>query len=342
MAAQRKDALEERPFIAIWETTTACDLACSHCRARAQPDRRCGELTTDEGRRLLEQLGGAGVPLVVLTGGDPAKRPDLLELVAAGKRAGMAVGLAPSATPLITEALLDELARAGISRLAISLDAAEPGPHDRMRGVDGSFDRSLAILAAARARGIPTQVNTSIHLGNIDQLRSMAELVKALDAALWSVFLVVPTGRATAWMLPRPERVELALEELADIAEWLPCAVKTTAAPHYRRVLAQRKRHRGSALRVNDGRGFLFVNWRGDVCPSGFLPIRCGNVREQDVLDIYRNDALFRELRDPDRLLGKCGRCEYRSLCGGSRARAYAVTGNALAEDPACAYVPER
>lgn len=342
---------DDHPFIAIWETTQACDLVCKHCRAcaKAAPDPR--ELTTAEGKRLLDSLAEAHVPLAILTGGDPAKRPDLIELVRHGKARGLIMGLTPSATPLVTPELIAALADAGLSRLAISVDSPDAELHDAFRGVPGSFELSLRILSDAKRAGIGTQINTSITASNVHLIAEMAELVREVGVALWSVFFVVPTGRAGVKMLPSPEAVEVALEQLADIAERESFAVKTTAAPHYRRILAQRKKANGASaeqgtrgkqgLRVNDGRGFLFVSHLGEVFPSGFLPIPCGNVRDTEVMQIYREHPVFQELRDPDALGGKCGACEYRQLCGGSRARSHAITGDHLDWDPLCAFVPE-
>jgi radical SAM protein len=341
---------DDRPFIAIWETTQACDLVCKHCRACARPLRDPSELSTEEGKALLDSFADAGVPLVVLTGGDPAKRPDLLQLVAHGVSRKLQMGLTPSATPLVTDELIRELGKLGLSRLAISIDGASADVHDGFRGVPGSFEQALRILSVARATGITTQINTSIHAGSLDCLPEMAELVEAAGARLWSVFFVVPTGRATPSMLPSPERVEGALLQLADLAGKYRFGVKTTAAPHYRRVLVERAKRQGirtqhgvrgkEAVRVNDGRGFLFISHRGEIFPSGFLPLSCGNIRRDDPLRIYREHPLFCSLRDSDQLHGKCGLCEYRNLCGGSRARAFGLTGDVMAEDPLCAYQP--
>jgi radical SAM protein len=341
---------DDRPFIAIWETTEACDLACRHCRASAQPARDCGELTTSEGKQLLDDFACAKIPLVVLTGGDPAKRPDLLELIDHGIERGLTMALTPSATPLVTDELVRELASLELSCLAISIDGPEAGAHDDFRGVSGSFSHSQRILSVARASGLATQINTSVHTGNIGQLGAMAAWVATTGARLWSVFYVVPTGRAQADMMPSAEAVERSLEELASLAEQTPFAIKTTAAPHYRRVLAERAKARGSsaehgfrgksAVRINDGRGFVFVSHRGEIFPSGFLPVHCGNVRTESVLDVYRSHPTFQSLRDSAELTGKCGACDYRNLCGGSRARAYALAGNFLGSDPLCAYVP--
>jgi AdoMet-dependent heme synthase len=343
---------DERPFLAIWELTQACDLVCKHCRACAQPSRDRAELSLAEGKHLLDQLACGGVPLVVLTGGDPAKRPDLLELVEHGVGAGLNLGLTPSATPLMTNELVAEVAALGLSRLAISIDGPNAAIHDEFRGVVGSFAEAGRILQAAARAGLATQINTTVHPGNIHQLEAMASLVEGLGARLWSVFYVVPTGRAHADLLPDADAVESSLHELARIAERARFGVKTTAAPHYRRVLSQRAKRGGAvvqhgtygraAVRINDGRGFVFVSHRGEIFPSGFLPLACGNVRTENVLAVYRDHPVFKQLRDSDQLQGKCGACEYRNLCGGSRARPYALTGNYLQSDELCAYRPPR
>ncbi len=346
------DFFERAPFLVFWETTRACDLVCRHCRAEAVPGRHPGELTTEEGFALLDEIAAMGTPLVVLTGGDPAKRPDLLDLVAHGASRGLRMALTPSATPLVTEELLEALRGAGLSRLAMSLDGADAATHDGFRGVAGSYERTVRLLRAARQLGLTTQVNTSIVRRNAGQLERIAEQLERLDIELWAVFLVVPTGRADASLLLDAEETERLLERLADVAERAPFDVKTTAAPHFRRVLLQRKVARrqirgladgiGRAPRsVNEGQGVCFVSHTGEVYPSGFLPLSCGNVREPGGLTrIYREHPLMQRLRDPDALGGKCGQCEFRRVCGGSRARAFAVYGEALAEEPACAYEP--
>lgn len=341
---------EDRPFIAIWEVTQACDLECKHCRACAQPARDRDELTTEEGFALLRRLAEAKVPLVVLTGGDAAKRPDLVDLVRYGVNAGLHLGLTPSATPLVTDELIERLVAAGLQRLAISIDGPDAETHDAFRGVPGTFDEAQRILAFARKLGLRTQINSTVHTGTVHRLREMAAFVEKLGTVLWSVFYVVPTGRAQAAMLPSAEEVEQSLNQLADIAASAPFAVKTTAATHYRRVLAERYKETGVRLqhgvmgrmgeRVNDGRGFLFVSHRGEVFPSGFLPIGCGNVRSADPIQIYREHPVFVGLRDSDNLKGKCAVCNYRNLCGGSRARAFALEGDMYAQDPLCAYMP--
>lgn len=344
---------DERPFLAIWELTQACDLVCAHCRASATPDRDVGELSTAEGKALLDTLARMRVPLVVLTGGDPAKRDDLAELVAHGTAAGLVMAVTPSGTPRMTRERIVELKSAGVARLAVSVDGPDAETHDAFRGVAGSFAESLRILRTARELGVEVQVNTSVGPHNHRGLPAMAAFCRDVGAVLWSVFFVVPTGRAGASLLLGPARVEALLEELADLAHDAPFDVKTTAAPHFRRVQLERRAKAVGihtevdehgvvvgARGINDGSGFVFVSHRGDVYPSGFLPISAGNVRQTDLHALYREHPLFRSLRDEDALHGKCGVCPFRRVCGGSRARAWATDGDVLGADPLCVYEP--
>ena len=351
-------AFADRPFLAIWEMTQACDLVCKHCRACADPQRDPLELSSEDGRRLLDAIAEMGTPVVVLTGGDPAKRPDLVALVRHGTSRGLRMGLTPSATPLVTGELLRALAGAGLARLAVSLDGLTAAQHDDFRGVPGSFDRTFEILRYARSLGISTQVNTTVTRLNVRDLEAIARSLVPFEIGLWSVFLVVPTGRATADDVVDAETVEEVLERLAELSRVVPFDVKTTAAPHFRRVLLEQRTKTadivgvatgvdvdvdgiGRAPRgVNDGAGLVFVSHRGEIFPSGFLPVSCGNVRTDDLAVVYRDHPFMRSLRDTEGLGGKCGDCEYRYVCGGSRARAHATTGDAMAADPACAYVP--
>jgi radical SAM protein len=368
-AAARHDLagldFDRSPFLVIWETTRACDLACLHCRASAHPLRHPDELTTAEARALLRRIRAFDErrpPLLVLTGGDPLKRPDVTSLVAHGTELGLRVALTPSGTPLMTPPVLAGLRDAGLARLAVSLDGSTAAIHDRFRGVDGSWAWTIAMLREAARLGLPTQINTTVSRHNRHDVDAIAALVRELGITLWSVFLVVPTGRARPGDLLAADEVEALLHRLHDLSLDAPFDVKTTAAPHYRRVALQRRTaarraggddapaapaigftladHIGRARGVNDGNGFAFVSHTGDVYPSGFLPLSAGNVRTHDLLELYRTSGLFRALRDPDALRGKCGACEFRRVCGGSRARAYALTGDVLAADPSCAYIP--
>lgn len=341
---------ENKPFIAIWETTQACDLVCKHCRASARPDRDSEELSTREAFALLDTFAEEQVPLVILTGGDPAKRPDLVQLVAYGASLGLSMGLTPSATPLMTHALLGELKEAGLARLAMSIDGPNPETHDTFRGREGSFEQTVEMLRAAHDLGLPTQVNTTLHAGTLPHLKGLGQMMGQLKIQLWSVFVMVPTGRANLDLMPTADGVEAALLELAQISKQAPFALKTTAGPHYRRIALEEKKRTGQdlvigargkqAMWVNEGRGFLFVSHRGDVYPSGFLPVPCGNVRERSPIEIYRNHPTFRLLRDSNALGGKCRACSFRQVCGGARARAFAMKGDLMAADPLCAYVP--
>ena len=357
---------DRAPFVVIWETTQACDLACLHCRACAVPQRDPRELSTDEAKRLIDTICRFGRPLLVLTGGDPLKRPDAVEMVRYGVDAGLRVALTPSGTPLMTPHVLQELRDAGMSRLAVSLDGATAAQHDGFRGVAGSFDWTIRMLETARSLGLSTQINTTISRHNVHDLENLIALMTGLGIALWSVFFIVPVGRARPGDLATADEFETVFHRLYDLSKTAPFDIKSTAAPHYRRVVMQRQvaerragaRHGApapltagvgfslgdgvgrAAKGVNDGDGFLFVSHRGDIYPSGFLPKSAGNVRTDDLVEVYRTHDLFRSLRDRDRLKGKCGVCEFRTVCGGSRARAYAMTGDPLEADPFCAYVP--
>lgn len=342
------------PFTIAWEITRACAFSCVHCRADAQHRRSPQELTTEEGFALIDRFAEFGSPILVFTGGDPMMRRDLFDLIEYADRAGLRCSLTPTATALPTDARLRRARDAGVRRIALSLDAPTPEVHDDFRKVRGSWERTLAILRNARTVGLSTQINTTVTTLNVDLLPKMVAFVKDVGAVQWSVFFLVPMGRGQELNMISPERHERVLEWLHDLALAGDFDIKATAAPMYRRVAMQRGGGRpvggaGFAFHdgldrpvqgVNDGRGFLFVSHLGEITPSGFLPLTAGNVRTDDVVDVYRNHPLFRSLRDPEQLTGKCGACEFREVCGGQRGRAYAVTGNPLASDPACAYVP--
>ncbi len=355
---------EQAPFIVIWETTRACALACVHCRAEAAPHRDPGELTTEEGHRLIDRVAAFGTPppILVLTGGDPFRRPDLEHVVAYGTRHGVSVSVTPSGTAAVTEERLRALRDVGLARLAVSLDGATPETHDAFRGVRGSHRFTMRILERAKKLGIPLQVNTTVCRLTVDELSDLVPQLEATQPTLWALFFLIPVGRGQMSQTLSAEEIEGVLHWAAALAEHASFGVKTTEAPHYLRVVATRRQAarlaspaadgaitvihaRPDAIgrtrrAVTDGNGFVFIDHVGQICPSGFLPLPVGNVRDQDLVTVYREDPLFRALRDPARLGGRCGRCEYRAHCGGSRARAYAATGDPLAEDPGCIYQP--
>jgi len=341
------------PFIVIWEVTRACALACVHCRAEAIPRRHPDELTTDEGRSLIDRVAAfePRKPLFVLTGGDPLRRRDVAELVRHGVDRGLSVALTPSGTAAVTRARLEELRDAGLARVAVSLDGSSAEAHDAFRRVRGSHRFTMRIIDDVRELGLPLQINTTVARQTVADLPAIAESVRRAGAVLWALFFLIPVGRARAEYGLTGAEIEEVLEWAAGLVGQVPFGIKTTEAPHYHRVLAQRQQAgvaEGAEIRgvgragraVTDGNGFLFVDHLGAICPSGFLPLVAGNVRTDDLVDVYRRHPLFRSLRDPDRLGGRCGRCDYRTRCGGSRARAHAATGDPLAEDPGCAYEP--
>ena len=349
---------DERPFLAIWEVTQACDLACVHCRASAQPNRDPLELSTEEGKRLIDQIAALEVPVFVLTGGDPIKRPDLFELIAHARKMGVRVSLTPSATPLLKRDVVFRLKEAGLARMAVSMDGACAETHDAFRGMSGSFARTLDAVRWANEAGLPVQINTTFSRRNIGELEQIVALMEQLKITLWSVFFLVPTGRGKLNDLLSADEFEQVFARLHALAKTASFDIKTTEAQHYRRYLLQQRAEErragmvdlspeklpdtiGRAPRgLNDGKGFVFISHTGEVFPSGFLPMTAGNVRLQPLAEIYRESPLFKRLRDAANLEGKCGACEFNKICGGSRARAYALTGNPFGEEPCCSYVP--
>jgi radical SAM protein len=321
-----------------------------HCRASADPVRHPLELSTEEGFRLLETIKEFGDPIMIFTGGDPLKRPDLFQLLAHSVALGLRTTVSPSPTPLLTPEAIAGFKRAGVARISVSVDGWDAASHDDFRQVGGSFARAMLALEEAQRIGLSTQINTTVSRHNYRHLEEIADIVDRVGADMWDVFFLVPTGRGAS-------QAELNAAEFEEVFGWMyerskrtKAVIKTTEAMHYRRYLAQRRKAEGGAngkrhpgenplnrmAGINSGRGFVFVSRTGEIYPSGFLPISSGNVRRRSLVDVYRNAALFRVLRDSACLKGKCGLCHYRNLCGGSRSRAYALTGDYLAEEPRC------
>lgn len=352
--ALRDIDFDRQPFVLAWELTRACNLACVHCRAEAQLRRDPRELSTREALDVIDEIATFDIPpVLILTGGDPMRRPDLLEIIRYATSHGIRCTLTPAGTPLASLDRLRAAQESGLSRVAISLDGPTARVHDAFRRVDGSFGWTLAIARHARELGLPLQVHTTLCRRTLDDLPAMADLAEELGAVVWAVFCLVPTGRAQF-------SDEITTQEYEDAFTWLiersrsaSWDLKLTEGYHFRRVLAQHAGRPASGLgfqsgdgigrapkAVNSGAGFCFISHTGDVCPSGFLPIATGNVRERSVVELYRTHPVFRALRDPEQLTGKCGRCTYRAICGGSRSRAYAHYGDYLASDPACLWDP--
>ena len=346
------------PFLVIWEVTRACALACVHCRADAIARRDPRELTTEEGFRLIDQVRAIGPrpPLFVLTGGDPMRRRDLASLVRYATGVGLTVALTPSGTAAATRERLAELKDAGLSRIAVSLDGPTPEEHDAFRRVRGSYAWTMRIIEATLELGLPLQINSTISRLTLRSLDAMARRVSELPVTLWALFFLIQTGRGASCEQITADECENVLHYLYDLSLTSPFGIKTTEAPHYQRVVWQRERERmahGLPTRaverrrqlwaprsVGDGNGFVFIDHLGNICPSGFLPAPRGNVRTANLGEVYRTDAMFMRLRDENALMGKCGRCRFRAMCGGSRARAYASSGAVMGSDPLCVYEP--
>jgi len=348
------------PFTIAWEVTRACAYACIHCRADAQHTRDPRELSTDEAKALIERLAAFGnSPILIFTGGDPMMRRDLTDLISYAAQKGLRCSLTPTATALPTTERLEQVRDAGIRRIALSLDAPRPEVHDEFRKVPGSWQRTMDILHRAHDVGLSVQVNTTVAKHNIEILHEMVPFIQEVGAVQWSVFFLVPTGRAMIEQMITAEQHERVFNWLYDLSQNAPFDIKGTAAPMYRRVAIERKKaeaagkpvtFQGAGFQyadglnrptkgVNDGNGFLFISHIGEIQPSGFLPLTAGNVRTDDIVETYRHSRLFTDLRDYSRLKGVCGACQYRDVCGGQRGRAYGITGDYLESDPACVLV---
>ena len=344
---------DRAPRRVYWELTRACDLACRHCRAEAAPEPDPAELTTSEGLDLIDRLARFGPPLphLVLTGGDPLKRPDLFALIAAARSRGFGVSVAPSATPLLTPEMIARLEAAGVQAVSLSLDGSDAARHDALRRVPGCFDRTVAAARACVVADLPFQVNTLVCEETLADLPAIHAVAAALGAARWSLFFLVAVGRGAVLRPITAAACERLFETLPDLASSSTPVIATTEAPHFRRVVLERARRAGRdgaparqaighGAGIRDGNGIMFISHAGEVHPSGFFALAAGNVRVANPVALYRDSDLFRVLRRPELFGGRCGRCEWREACGGSRARALAATGDPLAEDPLCLYEP--
>ncbi len=365
---------DEKPLLVFWETTKACPLACIHCRANAITAPLPGELSTSEGTRLIEQVAefGRPYPVLVLTGGDPLSRPDIWELVEEARGLGVPVAMAPSPSRILLDNI-DRIAHEGVSAVSISIDHPSPEIHDAIRRYKGSWEAAVTAIKELQARGVSVQVNTAVMRSTVRGLPDMVRLLLDLGVKVWEVFYLVPVGRAG-------KEEDLSPPEWEDVSAFLYEAskygirVRTSEGPMFRRISLlmsyaemkgidpTRLLHLGrlydeltTALRdrlgrprgppmfetsgTRDGRGVVFISYDGYVYPSGFLPVPAGSVRKARLVDIYRSSQLMVRLRLGD-FKGRCGACEFRDLCGGSRARAFAYFGDPFAEDPACPYRP--
>jgi radical SAM protein len=359
----------KNPFIVIWELTRACQLHCLHCRAEAQHHRHPLELTFEEGKKLIDDIYEMDNPLLVFTGGDPLERPDVFDIAEYAIQKGIRVSMTPSATPNVTKKAMQKAKDIGLSRWAFSIDGHCAEVHDHFRGTEGSFDLTMKAISYLHELEMPLQINTVISKYNVEYLDEMAEMVENLNCVLWSVFMLVPTGRGKEEDMISPAEHERVFRWLYQLSKRVPFDIKTTAGQHYRRVVIQQKMRENKGMSdadhiyyedainqgktgqidglgrapkgVNDGNGFVFISHTGDVYPSGLLPIKAGNVRTTPLAVIYRESEVFKNLRNTDKYKGKCGVCEFRHVCGGSRSRAYNVTGDYMESEPYCVYIPK-
>ncbi len=352
----RRYDFARNPMLVYWEMTQACMLACRHCRAEAMPRPHPLELTPIESMGLLCQIAAFGDPLphLILTGGDPLSRKDLFPVIDQARALGLEVSITPSATPALTLEALDRLRSHGIQSLGLSLDGSSAARHDDVRAVPGCFDRTIEIAREAGRLGLPIQINTLVAQETADDLPAIYELLKTFPVMRWSLFFLISVGRGRALQEVSPHRAEEIMNWILDLVPQAPFAVKTTEAPSYRRLALNRMHSAGKSIteirgssvyrgfQIRDGNGIVFVSSQGEIYPSGFLPLSGGNVRTHSLVDVYRQAPLFQALHTPQHFRGRCGECEFSCICGGSRARAFAHTGDALGSDPLCLYEPTK
>lgn len=332
-------AFNEKPSLIFWELTQACDLACKHCRASARKYCDPWELSQQQGEQLIDQIAFWNGPMLILTGGDPLKTPHFWYWLEYARNKQVRVSVTPSPTPLVTQEAVERMKSLGVNRLGLSLDGGCSLTHDRFRGQQNSFLKVLEIARFAKQCGLSLQINTTLTRHNLHELEQIAKWVLKLKAKMWSLFFLVPVGRGKNIELFTPEEHESIFQQMLDIKSKYGIALKTTEAPHFRRFMLQHQNKKSIKGRgTGDGKGVMFISRSGDIYPSGFLPIKTGNVKKDSLMNIYTASPLFCSLRDPDRFKGKCGYCEYRNICGGSRARAYAATGDPCESDPTCLY----
>ena len=329
------------PLVVTWEVSQACELACDHCRAEANPDRCADELDLAEARTLFEQVASFSPhPFLVLSGGDPLQRPDIFELLETAVDVGLTPSITPATTPLLDREVIERVAEIGVGRMALSLDGATAASHDAFRGENGTYETAIRAAEIARELDLSIQINTTVTAETAGELPEIARIVDDLDAAMWEVFFLVPTGRGAELGQLSPERAREVMAWLYEHSTEAPYRIITVEAPFYRRVANELAQEDGGGRpRVGStgaGNGFVFVSHTGEVYPSGFLPLSAGNVRETPLPEIYRNAPLMEQLRERDAFVGPCGSCPFTSVCGGSRSRAYAATDNPFASDPLC------
>ncbi len=350
------------PMLVAWEVTRKCNLNCKHCRASAEFGPYPGELSTEECFRLIDQILEVGNPILILTGGEPLMREDIFEITDYAVKKGMRVVMAPNGT-LVTEEMARKMKDAGIQRISVSIDFPTEEQHDKFRGVEGAFKGAVQAIKNAHKVGLDVQINSTITKLNNEHLDDLLKLSEDLGVVAFHPFLLVPTGRGKELEEQElsPEEYEKTLNWIYDMQKDCPnIFFKPTDVPHYFRVRMQRAKEEGRVAEMKKahphaargletmtrgclaGIGFCFISHVGQVQPCGYFEVAAGNIKEQSFKEVWEKSKLFNDLRDYSLLKGKCGICEYRNICGGCRARAYEATGDYLAEEPYCVYVPKR
>jgi heme b synthase len=354
MKPRQLPVLEHTLRMVAWEVTRCCNLACVHCRASSARGPYEGELSTEKGLKLLDEIASFSKPVIILTGGEPLLREDIYEIAAYGDKKGLRMVLATNGT-LVTGEIAGKMIKAGIQRVSVSIDGMDAQSHDVFRNVQGAFTGAIAGIEAMKKAGMEFQINTTITKANLDQLSEIMGLAIRLGAAAHHIFLLVPTGRGKEMseQAISPVDYEKTLNWFYEKSIDCPIQLKATCAPHYYRIVHQRGGRKSAWMKDADtplhamtrgclgGISFCFISYTGQVQPCGYLELNCGQVKEKGFEDIWNNSSIFKDLRDLNQYEGKCGRCEFIRVCGGCRARAYEITGDYLAEEPFCIYEPK-
>ncbi len=360
MINQKSD--RQIPRVIAWESTRACNLVCKHCRADAQIHPDPEELSTKEVKRLIDQIAAFSKPIFIISGGEPLMRKDIFEVASYATQQGLRVAMSPNGT-LIDPCNIQKMKEAGIKRISVSLDGSCAQKHDEIRGVNGAFNEAVRGMNYCLEDNLPFQINTTVMRENQDDLEATLQKVIELGAVAWHVFMLVPTGRGKFDDEITPQQYEDILNWVYETSQTSPIPIRVTCGPQFMRIVSTNQKVTKSELNLVGhqkpkshpgghpgmdhmsrgclaGVGYCFISHRGEVFPCGYLPVLAGNVREQNFQNIYENSDVFVKLRDFNNLEGKCGICPYIRRCGGCRARAYALTGNYLAEEPFCTYEP--
>lgn len=349
------DFIYNKPINVYFEITIACDLKCKHCRAEAIPERSHEELNFKEIKELADEIRQMGSHLVI-SGGDPLKRDDLFDILEYAKNIGLPVAVTPTTSPLATFEKIKKMKEAGIYALGVSLDGSNAETQDNFRGVEGTFENSIKVLKYAKELNIPVQVNTTFTKETFEEINNIYHLLEnnfSPPVKRWSIFFLIPVGRGKELNHPSQSEIKEILEFLYEKSKESTFHITTTEAPFYKVFYILKEMEKGKiyetlikenrkmALGVRDGNGVIFISHRGDIYPAGFLPLKLGNIRENKLSEIYGKHQIMKNLRNVNLFKGKCGRCEFKKICGGSRSRAYAMKKDYLEQDEACFFVIE-